>query len=302
MRILALHRTDMYMAEVVPNYSGSMVRALRELGHEVVSAPKTQDRNRNFEGIDLVIDIDCGRNAAGDLLWIARDGPLPVPSAVVFIDSHGHPSDHRRVAKNYDHVFFAVWDKRDLFGKHPSAHWCPNFTDLRWFDRNLAGAIVPGNERKDFGMFGSKGGLTRADPMAEICNRNGWKCDIRQIGASNKHAWPSTLHSMTNCKFLFNRAQKHDGPNLRVFESMAAGRPLICDFDPRSGMEKLFAAGGHYLPYEYFDPWSGMETAMKWCMDNQTEANLIAEAAYQEVKKNHLVANRVKQIIEVVRQ
>ena len=224
MRILVLHRTDMYMAEVVNNYSGSMVRTLRELGHEVHSAPKTFSRERNYDGIELVLDIDCGRNAEGKLPWIASAGRLPVPSAVVFIDSHGHPSDHKRVSSNYDHAFFAVWDKRDLFSKHPSAHWLPNFTDKVWFDRDASFAIKAGNERKDFGFFGSKGGLGRADHMVKICRDNGWNPDVRQIGQSNKHAWPSTLTSMTNCKTLFNKGQKHDSPNLRVFESMLSGR------------------------------------------------------------------------------
>ena len=279
----------------VETYSASMVRALRARGHEVVDIQKNP--NHNFHDIDLLIDIDCGRNADGKLIWQAQDGPLPCKSAVVFIDSHGYPSLHKRLAVHYDHVFFAVWDKRDLFVKHPSAHWFPNFTDLRWFDGERYSIDEPDF---DFGFFGSKGGLSRTGPLVEIAKKREWTTDVRQINLSGKHRWPHTAEAMANCLTLFNKGQKHDGPNLRVMESMLVNRPLISDADTRSGMDKLFEPWVHYIPYEYFT-FEGLETAMEFCMENPQIAEKIARQGYNEVKANHLVGNRIDQILEVVK-
>lgn len=295
MRVMVARNRFTYRDKPVQTYSASMVRVLREKGHEVVDIQK--NLNQNYDGIDLLIDIDCGRNEKGELLWQAQNNRLPVPSAIMFIDSHGYPSLHRRLAKNYDHVFFAVWDKRDLFTSHLSAHWCPNFTDAAWFDGQHYNS--PSQNGYDFGFFGSKGGLERADKMRKIAERLGWTATAREVIKGVKHRWPATSEAMAECRNLFNKGQKHDGPNLRVMESMLMQRPLISDKDNRSGMDKLFESGKHYIPYEYFS-YEGLEEAMRFVMNNPLEARGIAAAAYAEVKANHLVENRIDQIINVV--
>jgi hypothetical protein len=214
----------------------------------------------------------------------------------VFTDSHGYPSLHRRVGKNYDHVFFAVWDKRDLFANHPSAHFCPNFTDTKWFDGKTY--QDDGNCLYEFGFFGSKGGLERANPMVEIAESNGWRATARQVAPGNKHQWPETALAMNRCTNLFNHSQKKD-LNLRVFESMLMRRPLICDRNQRSGIDRLFEPHVHYIPYESHT-YNGLEAAMKYVMINPENAEKIATNAYNLVKENHLVEHRVKQILEVV--
>jgi hypothetical protein len=295
MRIMVTRNWHMHGSDPVETYSSSVVRVLREKGHEVVDIPKGP---ANYDGIDLILDVDCGRNAKGELIWQAQDGPLPVPSAVMLIDSHGYPSLHKRLAPNYDHVFFAVWDKRGLFTKHPSAHWCPNFTDLKWFN----GAEYPEPEDgypTDFGFFGSKGGLSRAEKMTEIAAKNNWTAEARQINVGAKHRWPQTAEAMANCRNLFNCQQKHDGPNLRVMESMLMNRPLIADVDPRSGMTKLFTPGEHFVPYHAYSN-EGLEEGMRWMMDNRETAKEIASSAYIEVREKHLVENRIDQMLEVV--
>ncbi len=296
MKIMLAHRALTYKGIPVETYSRSMVRTLRKMGHEVIEAPKGRlVRDDAYKAMDLLLDVDSGRDESGKLLWHAETERVPCKSALFLIDSHGYPSLHKRIARNYDHVFFAVWDRRDLFAKHPSAHWCPNFTDLKWF--NGVDYPITGYE-SDFGFFGSKGGLDRADAMIKIAAANGWKSSVRQVGVSAKHRWPETAEAMAACRFLFNKGQKHDSPNLRVMESMAMNRPLITDHDPRSGMGKIFQSGTHYLGYEYFS-YDGLEGAMKWCMDNPHKAQEMARRAYAEVKANHLVINRIQQILGV---
>lgn len=299
MIIMFAHRKQYYKDELVQTYSVSLVRALKEMGHEVIEIQKTPFENKNdYRKADILLDMDCGRDEKGQLRWHGEDYPLRrhLPTGVIFIDSHGHPGAHRRVAKQYTHTFFAVWDKRDLFQELKSAHWCPNFTDLTWFDGTK---YNPYREASyDFGFFGSRHGLQRADKLKEICEKNNYSYSIRQVTKQNKHRWPATSHAMAECRFLFNHGQKHDGPNLRVIESMAMDRPLLTDVDHRSGMDQLFTPGIHYIPYETLT-YDELEENMIWAMENEEEALEIAENAYDEVCKSHTVETRAKQIMEV---
>lgn len=296
MKIMVAHRGQHYQHELVETYALSMVRTLRRMGHEVIEVPKGRLKDDSaYKRVDLLLDIDCGRDTTGDLGFHCTSEKVPCRSAVYFIDSHGYPSLHKRAAQHYDHVFFAVHAKRDLFAKHPSAHWCPNFTDLKWFD----GERYDRERIHHFGFFGSKGGLDRAKPLIQIANDHNWKHHVGQICPGGKHQWPGTAQAMAACHFLFNHQQKHDGPNLRVMESMAMKRALICDRDPASGMDLLFKPDVHYIPYESYT-YNGLEDAMRFCIENPKKAQTIAEIAYQNVKKNHLVQNRMDQIMEVV--
>lgn len=297
-KILVAHNFKIHNKRAVENYALSMIRDLRFRGHEVFETVKEppNPHSRLYDGMDLLLDIDCGRDSAGNLFWHGQERKPKVKSAVYFIDSHGYPTLHKRIAPNYDHVFFAVWDKRDLFAKHPSAHWCPNFTDHAWFDGD---AYRMAERRFDFGFYGSKGGLERAKPLIELANSNRWTADVRQVNIGERHRWPATAEAMAACRFLFNHGQKHDGPNLRVMESMCMLRPLITDQDPRSGMDKLFTPDVHYIPYEAYT-YTGLQSAMRFCIDYPERAKFIAQTAYNEVKAKHLVRNRMDQILEVV--
>ena len=244
---------------------------------------------------DGIIEIECGRQKDGTFcyqvpLWTEESMP---PTAVWFIDSHGNPTLHKRLAPAYDHVFYAVHSKRDLFEKHPSAHWCPNATDIKWFGRSQFQSTNP-SPKYDFGFFGSKMGLARADQMKAICEANGWSYDIRQVNGVYKHRWPHTGEAMARCKVLFNMGQKHDGPNQRVMESMAVGRPLLNDLDDEDGMNMIFENGVHFLGYTP----DTLETTMKYAMvADHTE---MVRAAYNEVAHKHTIFQRAKKIVEVL--
>jgi hypothetical protein len=297
MKILLSGRVDLYGNERVRSYFTSIWDSLVAHGHKVTFIRNVDPhRIKGYGGIDLLLDVECGRDFEGVNHFIAENvDSLEVPSAVLFTDSHGNPTLHRRLAKKYDHVFYAVWDKRDLFEKHPSAHWLPNYTDLKYFDGSRYADVEP---EFLFGFFGSKGGISRADPMIAICRKYGWKYDVREIGRQYKHRWPRTATAMANCRYLFNHGQKHD-LNFRVFESMAVGRCLVNDRDPRSGIDKLFEPGVHYVEYEPYTH-NGLETAMLWCVNNRSATEAIARKAFTEVTTKHTVHNRVEEILEVV--
>lgn len=300
MRVMVAHNGQYLANQPIETYARSMIRVLRSLGHEVLEAPKAPlTKPDAYHQVDFLLDIDCGRDSSGQLRWHGETVKPPCKSAVYFIDSHGYPTEHKRLAPRYDHVFFAVWDKRDLFASHPSAHWCPNFTDLHWFN-GASYDYYTHSSRYDFGFFGSKGGLGRAKPLIEIANDNGWTHDVRQVSKQGKHRWPYLAEAMARCRVLFNHGQKHDGPNLRVMESMAMRRPLITDLEDRSGMSRLFTPFVHYAPIASYT-YKGLGARMIDVMKAPEEAERMAQRAYDEVVAKHLVQNRIEQILEVVK-
>ena len=304
MKILLRYRQDYHKDKWVPSYCDYMRRALLNLGHDVY--PVGEGHNWQLPGsphpiihdqlnpdyFDLLLELDNGRNQKGEL-GFGEYSEIKIPKAVWFIDSHGQPDLHQTIARKYAHVFFAVYSRRDLFAKHPSAFWCPNATEPVAFPKALCEPAC------DFGFFGSKGGLARADALKAIAERRGWSTDIRQINGPFKPKWPYTAEAMGNCAALFNHGQKHDGPNLRVLESMAVGRPLITDVDDQSGMGQLFTAGEHYLGYTAYSH-DGLEEAMAECIKRPADAATMAQKAYELVMSRHLVKNRAEQIMEVV--
>ncbi len=299
--------------EEVMTYSNSTVTALEEHGHIVTPMGEghqftsfDQMPKRIVDHHELFIDLDCGRNADGDLSF--QTEKPPIPSAVRFIDTHGHASLHKRLAPIYDHVFFAVWDQRDIFKGHSSVHWCPNASDADYFSPGIVrlahaenptvldGVTLTGESFPfDVGFFGSKGGLPRADDMKAIAERHGWLTDVREMGRRN-HRWPHTAQAMSLCKVLFNQGQKHDGPNQRVIESMLVGRPLVTDRDKRDGMSQLFKEGEHYLGYDSIPE---LANQIDWCLNEPSLASSMATRAYGCAVEEHQVRNRVKQILEV---
>ena len=278
----------------VESYARCVHAELEKLGHTVDNVYGQEFTNTDY--YDVYLELDNGRDGNGELGFGRHldRSDICIPTAIWFIDSHGRPDLHKSLSSMYKHVFFAVWDKRDLFKDHESAHWCPNATDPRFFY-----PINVGKPAYDFGFFGSKGGLDRADKMIEICNRRGWTYDVRQIGGGPyKHKWPRTCEAMNNCKVLWNHGQKHDAPNLRVLESMAVGRPLISDLEPRSGMGRLFEPSVHYLAYESYTH-NGLEDVMTMALENPGRSFNMAVRARSAVLAEHLIKNRVEQMLEV---
>lgn len=302
MRTCVAFRQDFRLDGPVECYARSVAEALEEKGHEVYlvgeghtigHSPESLE-SLNQDDFDCLIEIENGRNSKGEMFFQQGKYKWKIPSCVWLIDSHGQSDIHQIVSKDYNHVFFAVWNKRDLYASHPSAHWAPCATDFKWFD----GDNYPYSPDYEFGFFGSKTGLVRADPLVALCEEKGWTYDVRQVTKARKHKWPMCAGAMSKCHALFNHGQKHDGPNQRVMESMAMRRPLITDLDPESGMSKLFEDGKHFIGYESLT-YKGLESAM-WVAQNCPDAFNLADEAYLEVKRNHQVSNRVDQMLEVI--
>jgi hypothetical protein len=305
--ILLAYRVDHHEGIPVPTYSLCFHRELENLGHDVFPVGEGHP-NRSIKDMsdylinqnDLFIDLDCGRNRKGDHHFQnTPDIKIRIPTAVWFIDSHGNPTLHHRLGKRYNHVFFAVYNKRDIFANYPSAHFLPSASDLKYFNY-LEHQDIHSKPKYVAGFFGSRHGLHRADILKEVCEKNKWSYDIREVSRQYKHRWPRTAKAMCDCRILFNRGQKHD-INQRIFESMLCNRPLLMNRDPLSGLSLLFKEGDHYLGYNGRSGEETTEIALQiiWCRDNADLAKDMAQRAYNLVKKKHLISHRVKKILEV---
>jgi hypothetical protein len=312
MKILMHYRQDWHNEKGVPSYCQSFRNAFIELGHDVF--PVGEGHSNQIPGspypiqgdqldpnnYDMLLELDNGRNKQGSL-GFGEYKEVKIPKAILFTDSHGQPDLHQKLARNYKHVFFAVWARRDLFTGHPSAHFLPNATDLQYFSTEITNHIPL---KYDFGFFGSKTGLYRADKLIEFCIKNQWTYDVRQINSGQKPRFPFTAEAMGACKALFNRGQKHD-LNLRVFESLVLGLPFICDYDPLNGMDIVFKDWIDYeewknvLCYEAYT-FKGLEEAMKYTKENYKRACILAYSAANYIAKNHIITNRTKTILEIV--
>lgn len=299
MRIAVCFRQDVRNELPVACYARSYARELQSMGHVVDcvgEGHKLATLNDLEEKPELILEIENGRNAEGQLIFQVPqlDWSAIPPTAVILVDSHGHPDLHQAVSRSYEHVFFAVWARRDLFAKHPSAHWCPNATDLEFFKP----WTEPKGPEVEYGFFGSRMGLERANEMIHICQQKGWSYDVREVVKARRHRWPATAEAMAACAYLFNAGQKHDGPNQRVMESMAMCRPLITDLDDTDGMSKLFKDGQHFVGYHKGIP-GELEEAMELVRDPDFGWPL-ARTAFKEVHDKHLIKHRAAQILGVV--
>jgi len=300
MNIALCYRLDVRNSSAVECYPRSFQRVLESKGHNVVTAGEghgfTTLENLKEKDFDLLIEIENGRNASGELVFQQSNYRWSIPSVVWLIDSHGHPNLHKFVSSAYTYVFFAVWIQRDLFKEHKNAFWLPNSTDLQFFDRSL---FTNSQLQYDFGFHGSRMGLARADKLVQICQKRNWNYDVREVTKPRKQKWPAMGNAMSCCSNLYNWGSHRDGPNQRVFESMAVGRPLLSDLAPDDGMHKLFEDGKHFIGYQR--DWSDLEEKMEWCIQNPAKTITIAENGYNEVATTHTIQHRVDNIFETIK-
>lgn len=75
-------------------------------------------------------------------------------------------------------------------------------------------------------------------------------------------------------------------------------RTLLTDIDKTDGMKKLFVEGHHYVGYESYT-YANIEEKLTYMMDNKDKMAEIATSAYDEVRHEHLIQNRVNQMLKV---
>ena len=107
------------------------------------------------------------------------------------------------------------------------------------------------------------------------------------VGYAEGDKYPVYL-SKGRCTVNLTRANE---PNMRIFEAMALGVPLITD-KPRT-MDVMFNEDEHYRSFASIEE---MVRQVRWVMEHLDEANAMATKARQIVLDNHTYKHRVREI------
>lgn len=99
-------------------------------------------------------------------------------------------------------------------------------------------------------------------------------------------------------KLAFNHSAVFD-VNMRIFEAMAMGRPVLTNRDAeRNGLLDLFEDGKHLIVYDNADD---IVEKAGYYLDHADEREAIARTGYETVLAEHTYLHRVDTILETVR-
>ncbi len=208
-------------------------KAFRALGHDVRTwgptvdlTPYREDQRYRLTGPhheqpygdgwqpDLDVYIEAG---AG---WWPQGLPWQIPTVGYFIDSHSRLKEHVERATRFDHVFYAHKQFGDWFGSR--AHWLPVACDpdvhtpTHVPNEPLYDVAFVGNIYGDDAVYAERRRLLKLLQQRYNCAfvSNAYFEDMANVYAS--------------ARVVFNRSA-HGDLNMRVFEAMCSGRPLVTD-------------------------------------------------------------------------
>jgi glycosyltransferase involved in cell wall biosynthesis len=164
--------------------------------------------------------------------------PKGIPTIAYYIDSHTQRGWHIEDAGRYDHVFVA--DIRYVSEYGPNAHWLPMACDPE-----LHTPTVTGEPQYDVAFVGNTYPGSplyedRRQTLAALAKR--YKCNF-QSGVY----FQDMANVYASAKVVFNKSVLGD-LNMRVFEAMCSGRPLVTDH-----VEGIGELDGDLLLYDYRD-------------------------------------------------
>lgn len=234
---------------------------------------------------DLVLEVE-GNNV--ETLGHHASG---VPCAWWAIDSHLHMSYDRHFfkAKFYDHVFVAqkhhVVRYQD-WAWTPSS-WLPLAADPTIFRPER---VEP---RFDIGFVGSAlPGLhdARRALLSRLVRRFDRVLMVR--GAFRREV----AREVSRCRLVFNRSLHRD-VNMRVYETLACGRPLLTDRLPEEcGLEEVARDGETAFLYED----ASVEDVVVRLLQDQDRLDRVAEAGRASVLARHTYQHRAAEILRVM--
>ena len=196
------------------------------------------------------------------------------------IDSHVIPQQHVLTCLNgnFQIVLNAI-ESHSKFFKKQKCYYLPNA-----YPDNL---IYPKPEIKkihDIGFCGNY--VNRRDWIDSIPNI---KNDIFVIG-------DDMVNAINSYKIHFNRNMKDD-INYRTFETLGCNTLLLTN--QTENLENLFEIGKHLDVYTSKED---LNEKINHYIKNEDIRNKISEEGYKHVKENHTYFNRVKQIIEIIKE
>ena len=275
-----------YSEYTTANY---LVKALDRLGHNTICI-----------GPGHLMDLatlwaDYWRTDA--LIWIEAGGGLPEwlepimvegkVKAAWFIDSHSQHEWHRIAAHDFDHLFVAQRAYVDQFDRpvtwlpvacDPEIHTPPEGIEPE-HDVVFCGHTYPGSplyerrrrlldmlgERYDLGVY--EGAYLRDMAIA--------------------HAKGRVVFNVSTCGDL----------NMRVFEGLCSGRPLVTDWVPGAGLDTLFEPYKHLMLYEDAEQ---LPYTIDALLSDAGMRESIGTVGRAEVLARHTYRHRAQQMLEVM--
>lgn len=237
------------------------------------------------ERVDLVLEVE------GENVRAAGHRDAGVPCAWWAIDSHLHTSYDRHFfdAKRYDHVFVA--QKHHVVRYQDwawvPASWLPLAADPDVF-RPAGGPLA-----YDVGFVGSVlPGLHEARQRLLVHLLERFERVLVARGAFRDDA----ARELSSCCAVFNRSL-HEDVNMRVFEAMACGRPLVTDRLPaKCGLEELAVDGEHLVLYDDAD----LEVTLARLLADEGAPDRLGAAGRALVLGRHTYDHRARRILEAM--
>lgn len=208
--------------------------------------------------------------------------PFPCPTACYVIDTHMRIDELKALARQYETVFVAQRDDALGFAADGlSAHWLPLAADPEVhapadvpvdFDVGFVGYIEAARYRDRFQLL-------RALSQEFKVNV------VKAYGRAMAEAY-------CRSRIGFNRSLNGD-VNMRVFEVMAMGLPLVTD-RIGNGLADLFEEGKHFIGYNDRDEL--LEQVRRLLADDALRAH-IGRTAHEKVLAEHTYHHRADTIL-----
>jgi len=104
-------------------------------------------------------------------------------------------------------------------------------------------------------------------------------------------------HAIARGKLVFNQSAVHE-LNMRVFEVMAMGRPLLTDRQAElNGLTDLFEDGKHLILYDGSDE---LAEKIRYYLDHEDEREAIAREGHRLVVTEHRYLDRIDALLAIV--
>jgi hypothetical protein len=259
-----------YSPYTTANY---LVAAFRRMGHTVQEVGPGHRVGMPPMRPDAFVWVEAG---GGEPRWLLL--PKCVPSAAWFLDSHSQGGWHREWAALFDHVFTA----------QPTAG----------FGRYLPVACDPETHTPDAGIEPTHdvvfvGHLYEGSPLYDrrrkVLADLGRRYDLRVYEGVYGH---DMANAHATGRVVFNISAMGD-LNMRVFEGMCSGRPLVTD--TVEGLAPLFGDGK--LLWGYGDQ-GGLFAAVDYLLEEPRVARKMGEAGRAAVLAAHTYDHRARAMLE----
>lgn len=267
-----------YSPHTTANY---LADALEALGHTVRCAGPGHDGGMDA-GCDAFIWVEAG---GGFPDWLPDPTRRGVPTAAWFIDSHSQLRWHIELAQAFEQVFVAQRAALSWFER--AVHWLPCACDPQVHTppagiEPVHDVVFVGHLYEGSPLYERRRRMLRA--LAERYNVGVYQ------GVYGRHLAP--VHAKG--RVVVNVSALGD-LNMRVFEALCSGRPLVTDAIPGAGLEELFVPGVELVTYS--DPVEAFGQIDR-LLAHPDEARLMADAGRRAVMAAHTYLHRAKQICE----